>query len=261
LKDQLTLNTQQTPKADSGFNPLDAFVMLRGDCLEIMPKLEKNSVDLILSDLPYEQTACDWDSIIDFNSLWYNYKRVLKQNGVIALTAAQPFTTAIINSNPSWFKYCWYWQKNQGTNFFHAKRMPIRKIEEILIFYNGKVKYYPQITDGHIPTNSAKGCSNGVVYHGNNKRDYKGGKTTRYPINLLDFKCVNNYERVHPNQKPVELMEYLIKTYTDDGDTILDNAMGSGSTGVACKNLNRRFIGIEKDEKYFEIAKQRIEAT
>lgn len=248
-------------KPDRVCGQVERFVMLRGDCLDIMPTITEKSVDLILSDLPYQQTACYWDSIIDFEVLWKNYKRILKPNGVIALNAAQPFTTATINSNPDWFKYCWYWQKNQGTNFFHAKRMPIRKIEEVLIFYNGKARYNPQITDGHIPTNSAKGCSNGVVYHGNNKRNYKGGKTTRYPINLLDFKCVNNYERVHPNQKPVELMEYLIATYTDEGDTVLDNAMGSGSTGVACKNLNRRFIGIEKDYTYFEIAKERVLAT
>ena len=232
--------------------------MLFGDCLRVMPRIKEKSIDFILSDLPYEQTACDWDSMIDIKSIWKNYKRLLKINGVVALTTAQPFTTMIINSNINWFKYCWYWNKNQGTNFFHAKRMPIRKIEEIVIFYNSKARYNPQMTSGHTPTNPAKGCSNGVVYYGNNKRDYKGGVTTRYPVNLLTFKCVNNYKRKHPNQKPVELLEYLIKTYTNENDVVLDNAMGSGSTGVACKKLNRNFIGIEKDKAYFNIAKERI---
>jgi site-specific DNA-methyltransferase (adenine-specific) len=134
--------------------------------------------------------------------------------------------------------------------------MPIRKVEEICVFKNGK--YYPQITDGHLPTNSAKGCSNGKAYHGTNARDYEGGKTTRFPTNILDFKCVDNYSRLHSAEKPVNLLEYLIKTYTDDEDTVLDNCMGSGSTGVACKNLNRSFIGIELDTEYFKIAEKRI---
>lgn len=134
--------------------------------------------------------------------------------------------------------------------------MPIRKIEEICIFKKGK--YNPQITSGHQPTNSSKGSSNGKAYHGKNTRNYKGGKTTRYPTNILEFKCVNNYQRVHSSEKPVDLLEYLIKTYSDENDIVLDNTMGSGSTGVACVNLNRQFIGIEKDETFFEISKNRI---
>ena len=134
--------------------------------------------------------------------------------------------------------------------------MPIRKVEEICVFKKGK--YYPQITDGHIPTNSARGYSKGKAYHGVNTRDYEGGKTTRFPTNILDFKCVDNYSRLHSAEKPVDLLEYLIKTYTDDDDTVLDNCMGSGSTGVACKNLNRNFIGIELDLEYFKIAEKRI---
>jgi site-specific DNA-methyltransferase (adenine-specific) len=137
--------------------------------------------------------------------------------------------------------------------------MPIKKVEEICVF-NSKI-YYPQITDGHVPTNSAKGFSDGNVYYGTNKRSESGGKTTRYPTNILEFKCVDNYHRLHPNEKPVELLEYLIKTYTNENDLILDNCMGSGSTGEACANTNRDFIGIELDENYFNVAKERIESV
>lgn len=232
----------------------------KGDCLELMKDIPDKSIDAIICDLPYGVTAPKWDEHIDMVELWKQYNRIIKKNGTIALFASQPFTTKIISSNENDFRYCWYWLKNQGTNFFHAKRMPIRKIEEICIFRKGK--YYPQITDGHIPTNSAKGFSNGKAYHGTNTRDYEGGKTTRFPTNILEFKCVDNYSRLHSSEKPVELMKYLIKTYTNEGDVVLDNAMGSGTTGVACVNTNRNFIGIELDDKYFEIAKARInEAT
>ena len=197
-----------------------------GDCLELMKDIPDKSVDMILADLPYGQTAPQWDKIIDMDKLWKEYKRIRKNKSTIALFSAQPFTTKLISSNGKEYRYCWYWLKNQGTNFFHAKKMPIRRIEEIVIF--GKGKYYPQITDGHIPTN------------------------------VLEFKCVDNYSRRHSSEKPVALLEYLVKTYTETLDIVLDNTMGSGSTGVACKNLGRRFIGIEKDKKYFDIAVERI---
>jgi len=221
-----------------------------------MKDIPDGSVDMILCDLPYGMTAPKWGENIDMDELWKAYNRIIKNDRVVLLFASQPFTTKLISSNEKEFKYCWYWIKNQGTIFFHAKRMPIRKVEEICVFKNGR--YYPQITTGHIPTNSAKGCSNGMAYHGENKRDYEGGKTTRYPTNILEFKCVDNYSRVHSSQKPVKLLEYLIKTYTNKGDTVLDNCMGSGSTGVACANTGRKFIGFELDEKYFNIAKERI---
>ena len=231
--------------------------LLHGDCLELMKDIPDKSIDAIIADLPYGTTACKWDSILPLDKLWKQYNRIIKKNGTIALFASQPFTTKIISSNEKDFRYCWYWLKNQGTNFFHAKRMPIRKIEEICIFKKGK--YYPQITDGHIPTNSAKGCSNGKAYHGTKTRDYEGGKTTRFPTNILEFKCVDNYSRLHSSEKPVDLLEYLIKTYTNEGETVLDNSMGSGTTGVACVNTNRNFIGMELDEGYFNIATNRIQ--
>ena len=230
--------------------------ILLGDCLELMKDIPNGSIDMILADLPYGMTAPKWDEHIDMVELWKQYNRIIKKNGTIALFASQPFTTKIISSNERDFRYCWYWLKNQGTNFFHAKRMPIRKIEEICIFKKGK--YYPQITDGHIPTNSAKGCSNGKAYHGTNTRDYEGGKTTRFPANILEFKCVDNYSRLHSSEKPVDLLEYLIKTYTDENDLVLDNTMGSGTTGLACLKTNRQFIGIEKEKQYYDIAVRRL---
>lgn len=231
-------------------------MLIHGDCIEEMVKLNSGTVDLILCDLPFNLTAPEWDRQISFEKLWQQYNRLIKKDGVIALFATQPFTTRLINSNEKKFRYCWYWIKNQGTNFFHAKRMPIRKVEEICIF--GGKRYYPQVTDGHVPTNSAKGKSDGKAYFGINRRNEEGGKTTRFPTNILEFKCVDNYSRLHSAEKPVDLCEYLIKTYTLEGEVVLDNCMGSGTTGVAAKNTNRKFIGIEKDEKYFKIAVNRI---
>jgi site-specific DNA-methyltransferase (adenine-specific) len=231
-------------------------MLMLGDCLERMKEIPDESVQLILTDLPFEFLAQKWDCVIPFEPLWKQYNRVLKKDGTVALFAAQPFTTALINSNIKDFRYVWYWIKNQGTNFFHAKRMPIRKVEEICIF--GKGIYNPQISDGHQPTQSARGCSNGRAYHGDNKRDYEGGKTTRYPTNILEFKCVDNYSRIHVSQKPVDLLEYLIKTYTNEGDMVLDSCMGSGSSIVAAINTNRNYIGIERDSEIFNQASNRI---
>lgn len=188
--------------------------------------------------------------------MWKHYNRIIKPCGIIALFASQPFTTKLINSNEKSFRYCWYWIKNQGTNFFHATRMPIRKVEEICIF--GKGKYYPQITSGHVPTNSAVGCSNGNAYHGKNKRNYIGGKTERFPTNILEFKCVDNYSRLHSAEKPVDLCRYLIRTYTDKDDLVLDNCIGSGTTAIACLIENRKFIGMEINEDFYKIAINRI---
>ena len=248
-----TLNNAEPPPCF--IHDVSGSALYLGDCLEIMNNISDNSVDFICCDLPYGMTAPKWDENIDMVELWKHYNRIIKKDGTIALFASQPFTTKLISSNEKDFRYCWYWLKNQGTNFFHAKRMPIRKIEEICIFKKGK--YNPQITDGHIPTNSAKGCSNGQAYHGTKTRDYEGGKTTRYPTNILEFNCVDNYSRLHSSEKPLDLIKYLINTYTDKNDMVLDNTMGSGTTCLAAKELNRKFIGIEKEPKYYEIACQR----
>lgn len=227
-----------------------------GDCLELMKNIPDKSIDFICIDPPYGLTAPKWDSIVSFDSLWTQFDRIGKSECIIAIFGCQPFTTKVISSNIDKFKYCWYWNKNQGTNFFHAKRMPIRKVEEISIF--GGKTYNPQITDGHIPTNSAKGCSTGKVYYGTNKRNTEGGKTTRFPDNILNFKCVDNYSRIHSSQKPIDLLEYLIKTYTNENDLILDCFAGSGTTLLAAKNLNRQFIGIEKEKEYYDLCVKRV---
>jgi len=191
--------------------------------------------------------------------MWEQLNRIITPSGVVVLTSSQPFTTVLIHSNMEMFKYCWVWEKNTGTNFLHAKRQPIRYTEDIVVFMNGSCRYNAQKTKGHIPTNSGKGRNTGNIYSGNLNVDYKGGDTTRWPKNIIKFKTVNNYKRVHPTQKPVDLFEYLIKTYTNEGDTVLDFASGSGTCAVAANNTNRKWICIEKDSDIFEISKNRIE--
>ena len=222
-----------------------------GDCLDLMRSIPDGSVDMILCDLPYGTTACKWDTIIPFAPLWSEYWRVAKPNAAIVLTASQPFTTALIGSQIERFKYCWVWKKNFSTNFLHAKRQPLRNIEDICVFIKGSSRYYPIMTKNHIPTQSAKGCSKGKLWHGDNIRNYEGGVTTRYPTQFLEFDAVDPKNRRHPTQKPVALFEYLIRTYTNPGETILDNCSGSGTTAVAAINTGRRFICIEKDLGYY----------
>ena len=231
-------------------------ILMQGDCLKMLDHVGSGTVDLVLADPPYGTTACKWDSIIPLEPMWRQLKRVIKPNGTIAMTASQPFTSVLTCSNLNDYKYNYVWAKNLKTNYPNAKRRPLTQHEDICIFQMSKQHYNPQMTNGHKPTNSAKGCSQGGIYHGENKRDYAGGETRRYPTTVIDWiRCERG---LHPTQKPVALMEYLIKTYTNEGETVLDFAMGSGTTGVACKNLGRDFIGIELDEGYFEIARKRI---
>jgi len=187
--------------------------------------------------------------------MWEQLKRVIKPSGAIVMTASQPFTTTLISSNFNMFKYCWVWEKNRATNFPNAKKRPLTSHEDICIFMKNGIWYNPQKTGGHKPTNSAKGASQGTIYNGDNVRNYEGGDTTRYPRTVQRFDCERG---LHPTQKPVALMEYLIKTYTNENETVLDFTMGSGTTGVACKNTGRKFIGIELDDNYFDIATKRI---
>ena len=236
---------------------LDDADLYLGDCVEVLKTLPDNSVDLILTDPPYGTTACKWDNVIPFEPMWAELKRVIKPNGAIVLFGSEPFSSLLRCSNLEMYKYDWVWEKNISTNFLHAKRQPLRNTENISVFYN-KATYYPVKSDGHVPTQSAKGVSEGVLYHGKNRRNYEGGDTTRYPKTLLKFSVADMKKRLHPTQKPVDLLEYLIKTYTQDGETILDFTMGSGSTGVACVNTGRKFIGIEKVPEYFNISEQRI---
>ena len=235
------------------------YSLLFGDCLERMKSIPDASVDLILTDPPYGTTACKWDSVIDLEAMWKELKRIIKPNGACVLFGSEPFSSALRMSNIKQYKYDWVWVKNVSTNFLHAKRQPLRNTENIHVFYKKCGKYYPIKSTGHMPTQSAKGCSNGVLYHGKNTRNYSGGETTRYPKTTIEFDVVDLKNRLHPTQKPVALLEYLIKTYTQEGETVLDFTMGSGSAIVACLNTNRKFIGVEMNEEYFNIAKERIE--
>ena len=229
-----------------------------GDCMDVMKSIGDSSVDLVLCDPPYGMTSGRWDAPLPLDRLWRELGRVCKPDATVCLFACQPYATALINSNLDGFRYCWYWLKNQATNFFHARRMPMRRVEEICVFGKGG-RYNPQIKEGCVPTRPAKGCSNGRCYYGRNRRDYKGGSTSRYPNNVLEFRCVSNYGRIHPNQKPVGLLSYLIRTYTSKGDSVLDFCMGSGSTGIACFETGRDFTGIEMDPVCFAAAKARID--
>jgi len=227
--------------------------LYKGDCLEVMKDIPDKSIDMILCDLPYGTTACKWDTIIPFEPLWEQYERVIKDNGAIVLTASQPFTTTLINSNIKHFRYSWTWEKEQGVNFLMAKKQPLKVHEDVCVFSKRQTVYNPQMSEGK-PYISGKGDSGEVT--GRVKKIQTKNKGTRYPRSVVQFKRETG---LHPTQKPVPLFEYLIKTYTNEGKTVLDNCMGSGTTGVACKNLHRKFIGIELDEKYFEIAKNRID--
>lgn len=230
--------------------------LMHGDCLELMKQLPDASVDMILCDLPYGTTACKWDSIIPFENLWSEYMRISKPNASIVLTASQPFTTALIASNVANFKYCWVWEKTRFANQMLAKVQPLKIHEDIAVFCRGRSNYLPQ---GLIEINKTtkQGCRV-TDNNGGGVRATEYVQThTNYPRSILRFPSEG--KTVHPTQKPVALMEYLIRTYTNEGELVLDNCMGSGTTGVACVNTGRNFIGMEMDDKYFEIAKKRIE--
>jgi site-specific DNA-methyltransferase (adenine-specific) len=240
----------------------DQGVQLRlGECLGIMASLPPKSVDLILCDLPYGTTRNKWDSIIPLNSLWAEYRRIAK--GPILLFAAQPFTSALVMSNPDWFRYDLVWRKNKASGHLNAKRMPLRAHESILVFYDDLTVYNAQMTRGHKPANYAKRTTHSTNYGAQGSTVYEGGNTERYPTSVLDWPVVNNDDpdRSHPTQKPVGLCEWLIRSYSDEGATVLDNTMGSGTTGVASVNTDRHFIGIERDPDYFEIARTRIDTA
>ena len=234
--------------------------LYQGDCLEIMPTIPDKSIDMILCDLPYGKTACKWDTIIPFNLLWEQYERIIKDSGAIALFGSEPFSSYLRMSNIKQYKYDWVWDKGKGANPLLAKKQPMRSYENIMVFNSGV--YYPQMRKGtpYKAPRTGGAHTNSIV--GNNKEQggfkQKDNDGTRYPLAILPY-SIHCGSKLHPTQKPVALLEYLIKTYTLEGETILDNCMGSGSTGVACVNTNRNFIGIEKEEKYFNIAKKRIE--
>ena len=234
-----------------------------GDCLERMKEIPDGSVDLILADPPYGTTACKWDSVIPFEPMWEQLKRIIKPNGAIVMTASQPFTTILIASNIADFRHNLVWDKVSPTGHLNAKKKPLLRHEDVVLFSKAKhgvFTYNPQMRKGAYRNKSPKRSTDGVVgrCYGTVKHTQDNFNDDYYPTSVYELSTANRLEKLHPTQKPVALMEYLIKTYTNEGETVLDFCIGSGTTGLAAKNLNRKFIGIEKDAGYFEIAKQRL---
>lgn len=253
-------------------NNMEKYTLYHGDCLEVMKQLPENSVDCVICDLPYGTTSCSWDSIIPFDKLWEAYKYICKKDAAILLFGSEPFSSYMRISNIKQFKYDWIWHKSSSGGFVTAKTRPMKYHEIISVFYEKQPVYNPQFQSYGDSTKQRfkegqfvndLNCKNKNNVYGMNvsgiyKISFVRGK---YPESVQFFKSVPNCNgtKLHPTQKPVELLEYLIKTYTNEGMTVLDNCMGSGSTGIACLNTNRYFIGIEKDENYFNVSKQRIE--
>ena len=236
--------------------------LMQGDCLELMKTIPDGSVDMILTDPPYGTTACKWDSVIPFEPMWAELKRIIKPNGAILLFGDEPFSSALRMSNIKIFRYDWYWEKPRGTGFLNSKKMPLKHIEKIHVFYKKLPSYFPQMTTGHKPQRPS---GNDYVVPSTYRNDLKQSEnttalsTTRYPRNILKFNNVNSqHGQLHPSQKPVDLLEYLIKTYTQEGETVLDFTAGSMSTAIACINTNRKGIMIEKDDHYFKVGSERV---
>ena len=233
--------------------------LLLGDCLDLLPTIADDSINLLLVDLPYGTTACKWDSIIPLDKLWEQYNRVCKEDAAMVFTAAQPFTTVLAASNIKNLKYEWIWEKPQGTNPMNAKVMPLKSHENILVFYRKKSTYNPQMWYS-TPYSGFKSdtAKIGEVYGKAQSKHRDNPDGSRYPKTVLKFK---QEKGLHPTQKPVALMEYLIETYSNPGDTVLDNTMGSGTTGVACVRTDRNFVGMESDAEYYNLAQERINNT
>lgn len=237
------------------------FELHHGDCLELMRNIPSNSVDMVLCDLPYGTTACKWDSVIPFEPLWAQYLRVTKPNAAMVLTASQPFASALVMSNLALFKHEWVWIKNRGSNFANTVREPFKEHESVIVFSRGKWTYNKQMQ----PRTGGGVALIGKKMRGQTTPTDNYGKFTGWQTDALsEMRVPSSWQKFntevghHPTQKPVALMEYLIRTYTNEGETVLDNCMGSGTTGVACANTGRKFIGMEMDEGYFKIAKSRI---
>lgn len=240
---------------------MDNIELWCGDCLELMKDIPDKSVDMILCDLPYGSTSCSWDSIIPFEDLWEQYNRIIKDKSAIVLFGSEPFSSYLRMSNIKNYKYDWIWDKKIPSGMCNAKIQPMRQTENISVFINGKSYYNPQMTKRDVPIKAGgfkQSASGGSM--GKDMKSLHKVYDEKYPTTLLTFDKIRKGS-LHPTQKPVPLLEYLIKTYTKDGDVVLDNCMGSGSTGVACVNTDRKFIGIELDNTYFEIAKERINKT
>ena len=228
------------------------------DCLEGMKLIDDKSIDMILCDLPYGTTACKWDTIIPFEPLWEQYERIIKDNGAIVLMASQPFTTKLIMSKLDWFRYTWVWNKKKAGNIFLAKRQPMKIHEDIVVFSKKPHLYNPQMVKRD-KVKKSKNYGTGESFGGTREKEDKVYTYTHtYPKSIIEFSNARQKGKVHPTQKPVPLFEYLIKTYTNEGETVLDNCIGSGTTAIACINTNRNYIGFELDKRYYDIANVRI---
>ena len=238
---------------------MSEYKLYQGDCIEVMKDIEDGSVDLILTDPPYGTTACKWDSVIPFEPMWEQLNRIIKPNGAICLFGSEPFSSALRMSNIKNFKYDWIWDKRIPSGMSYARFQPMRQTENISVFCNGKTVYNPQMVkrDKPIKKGGNKYSPSAPIQACKEGKDFKKTYEYKNPINLIVFDKIRKGS-LHPTQKPVPLLEYLIRTYTNEGETVLDFTMGSGSTGVACVNTNRNFIGIELDENYFKIAENRI---
>jgi len=237
-----------------------------GDCLEVMKEIPDGSVDMILTDPPYGTTACKWDSVVPLEPMWEQLKRIIKPNGAIVLFGSEPFSSALRMSNIKNYKYDWVWNKRNCTGGYYAKYRPMQQHENVIVFCDGKATYNPQKekiseSDYRYSKTGRIRTVNKVGLYGKEKAERLKETGERFPKTIIEFQNSNSTGKVHPTQKPVALMEYLIKTYTNEGETVLDFCLGSGSTGCAAKNLNRKFIGIELDEEYFKIAQERISAA
>ena len=247
-------------------------VLVHADCFDVFPYIADESVQLILCDLPYGTTACKWDSVLPFDKLWEQYERIVKPNGAIVLTASQPFTSALVMSNLKLFRYEWVWDKVQPTGALTVKKMPMKQHENVLVFYKSQPTYNRQMTDRKkedLRVNAVRNKNNQKTNFG---YEHTGGMTMKYaadydptkvnPKSILTYsKQPTRTKNLHPTQKPLELMKYLIKTYSNEDDIVMDNCMGSNTTGLACKELNRQYIGIEKEKAYYDIAVKRLSET
>tara|TARA_Y100001938_G_C8042374_1_gene406853 strand:+ start:586 stop:1323 length:738 start_codon:yes stop_codon:yes gene_type:complete len=232
--------------------------IINGDCLEVMKNIPDGSVDMVLCDLPYGTTNCKWDSILPLDKLWEHYNRVTKKNGAIVLTAAQPFTSVLISSNLKNFKYTWVWEKSKATGYLNAKRMPMRAHEDVCVFYRKPPLYNPQMWQS-TPYNKGKAHRPTDVYGSQVATLVKNDTGLRYPRSVQYFKTAESEGKVyHPTQKPLTLFEYLIKTYTNEGDVVLDNCLGAGTTAIAAIRNNRKYIGIELEKEYYDISCERV---
>jgi site-specific DNA-methyltransferase (adenine-specific) len=252
----MTLNTTQIP--ESCLASVSGSTFVNADCFDVFPFIEDKSIDAIICDLPYGTTACKWDEVLPFDKLWEQYERIIKPNGAIILTASQPFTSALVMSNPKLFKYEWIWEKSKASNFLLAKKQPLKAHENILVFGKGSVVYYPQKTKGKPYDKGVEKRTEieavGKIGNGNLLKNKSGD---RNPRSVQYFKTAENEGKLHPTLKPIALLEYLVKTYTNEGDIVLDNTMGSGTTILAAIKNNRIGIGIEKEKQYYDVAVRR----